>query len=232
MSYKTDLEHHIRESYKLISEYEEMLRLSSDPKEQGRARRNVEEQWKLVKGHLDEYVPLCKRLNVNISEDLLEIAAHFLEYETSFPLPKSSPQKTLQADVLTEINAKLDSLLAGQNKIYEAGLRERKAIVHILGIMETRSKVRHKEVYDLANRLQEWARRVEQTGLPADSELRQAIAQLATPIDESVGINHYVEATLPLIPGILAYKFEFGAEHKVDLQALWDEIRQRFGLMS
>ncbi len=100
--------------------------------------------------------------------------------------------------------------------------------MHILGIIESRSEVRHKEIYYLANRLQEWARRVEQTGLPADPELRQAIAQLAAPVDESMGINHYVEATLPLVPGILAYKFEFAAEHKVDLQALWDEIKKRF----
>ena len=108
----------------------------------------------------------------------------------------------------------LDTLLAGQNKIYEAGLSERKAIVHILGIIETRSEVRHKEIYNLASRLQKWARRVEQTGLPADPELRQAIAQLAAPVDESMGLNHYVEATLPLVPGILAYKFEFASESR------------------
>ena len=37
MARKTDLEQHLRASYKLIKEYEEILRLSGDPTERARA---------------------------------------------------------------------------------------------------------------------------------------------------------------------------------------------------
>ena len=83
MSRKTDLEQHIRESYKLIREFEDILRLSDNPKEQARARRAINEQWDIIKGYVAEYVPLCERLGLGIPEDITEIATHFPEYTAS-----------------------------------------------------------------------------------------------------------------------------------------------------
>lgn len=80
MPRKDDLERHIRESYKLIREYEDIRRLSDEPKEQVRSQRAIEEQWNLVKGFLEEYLPLCKRLEASIPTDLVEIAARFPQY--------------------------------------------------------------------------------------------------------------------------------------------------------
>jgi len=77
MSRKTDLEQHIRESYQLIREYEEIQRLSDDPKEQARSRRAIEEQRVLIKGYLAEYVPLCERLGLTMPEDIAEMVARF-----------------------------------------------------------------------------------------------------------------------------------------------------------
>jgi hypothetical protein len=74
MSRKIDLEQHIRESYNLIREFEDILRLSDNPKEQARARRTIEEQWELINGYLAEYVPLCKRLRLVMPEDITETA--------------------------------------------------------------------------------------------------------------------------------------------------------------
>lgn len=77
MARKEDIESHIRESYRLIREYEDILRLSADPKEQARARRAVEEQWTLVEGYLGEYLPLCRRIGTSPPADIAEIAARF-----------------------------------------------------------------------------------------------------------------------------------------------------------
>jgi len=74
MSRKTDLEQHIRESYSLIRQYEDMLRLSADPKEQARSRRGIEEQWELIERYLAEYVLLCERLSLTVPEDISEIS--------------------------------------------------------------------------------------------------------------------------------------------------------------
>jgi len=86
MSRKDDLENTIRGSYKLVSEYEDIRRLSSDPKEQARARRTVEEQQDLVRGYLAEYIPLCRRLNLPIPQDIAEIAI-----VVGVPLPSIAP---------------------------------------------------------------------------------------------------------------------------------------------
>jgi len=88
MGRREDLEQHIQQSYQLIREYEDIRHLSSDPKEQARARRTIEEQWQFIKGHLDEYISLCKPLKVSIAADIIEIAIHFPEYETLFSPPK------------------------------------------------------------------------------------------------------------------------------------------------
>jgi len=87
MSRKDDLENAIRDSYKLVREYADILRLSSDPKEQTRARRAIEEQWKLIKGYLSEYIPLCEHLGQAMPQDIVEISTAI---QSPFP-PLSSP---------------------------------------------------------------------------------------------------------------------------------------------
>jgi hypothetical protein len=54
MTRKEDLEEHIRNSHDLIREYEEILRLTSDPKEKARAKRAIKEQRSLVAEHQRE----------------------------------------------------------------------------------------------------------------------------------------------------------------------------------
>jgi hypothetical protein len=70
---KDDLEHHICESYDFIRQYEEIERTSDRPPEKARARREIEEQWRLVKGYIAEYQILCQRLGKPLAEDIMEI---------------------------------------------------------------------------------------------------------------------------------------------------------------
>ena len=87
MTLKTDLEQHIRESYKLIRQFEDILRLSDNPKEQTRSRRAIEEQRQLIRRYLAEYVPLCDRLNLTMPKDIAFIASSSL----SRPQPSRDP---------------------------------------------------------------------------------------------------------------------------------------------
>jgi hypothetical protein len=74
MSRKGDLESHIRESYGIVREYEDLIRTSDRPEEKLRARRAIEGQWALIEGYLEEY----RRLAGGAwPPDLVEIAAHF-----------------------------------------------------------------------------------------------------------------------------------------------------------
>jgi hypothetical protein len=77
MTRRQDLESHIRASYILICEYEDILRISDRPKEKARARRNIREQWGLIDGYLNEYLSLCERQGASLPSDVQEIAARF-----------------------------------------------------------------------------------------------------------------------------------------------------------
>lgn len=77
MSRKNDLERHIRESYELIRDYEDTIRLSKDPRERKYAQRVIEEQRLLVATHLQEYGLLCRNLSLVPAQDILEVANTF-----------------------------------------------------------------------------------------------------------------------------------------------------------
>jgi len=77
MSRKDDLERHIRNSYDIIRQYEEMVQTSDRPEEVQRAQRKIEEQWGLIRGPLVEYLALCRRRGLAVPEEISEIAATF-----------------------------------------------------------------------------------------------------------------------------------------------------------
>jgi hypothetical protein len=77
MGRKEDLEGHIRGSYKLILEYEDVIRLSDNPKERARAQRSINEQWGFIDGYLSEYLPLCQRTDMPLPTDISEVAVCF-----------------------------------------------------------------------------------------------------------------------------------------------------------
>jgi hypothetical protein len=74
MARKDDLESHIRESYGILHDYEDILRTSDRPEEKARARRIIEEQWSLVEGYLAEYRPL---VDDALPGDIAQIAVRF-----------------------------------------------------------------------------------------------------------------------------------------------------------
>lgn len=75
MSRKTDLESHIRESYDLIRQYEEIIQVSENPNEKKRAEREMTRQRQLIEGHLSEYRRIITESGQDIPEDIREMAA-------------------------------------------------------------------------------------------------------------------------------------------------------------
>ena len=74
MSRIHDLEGAIRESYGLIREYQDIIRLSDDPRTIRRAERAIAGQWELIDGYLHEYEPLCAHMGHAIPDDVAQIA--------------------------------------------------------------------------------------------------------------------------------------------------------------
>lgn len=96
MGRKEDLEQNIRESYKLIREYEEILRLSSDPREKTRAQRAIKEQRELIRTWLNEY----QRIGGGVLPDhITQVAVFPPDPQTAIPpmteKPRIKPQKAV-----------------------------------------------------------------------------------------------------------------------------------------
>jgi hypothetical protein len=79
-------------------------------------------------------------------------------------------------------------------------------------------------IVNIIQSLRHWARIVQQEGLPPNKDLRIAVEDLSRSIEDLGGTSQYLEANLPLIPGILNYKLELGSEHKVHLGELLKEL--------
>jgi formylglycine-generating enzyme required for sulfatase activity len=109
VSRRSNLEQHIRESYALVREYEEQGRLSSDPKERARCKREIAAQWALIQ----EQVAELWVLGGELPEDIRELAAALVEKPALVDSP-SGPEKTPAAPWRPELY-----LLSASRQPYE-----------------------------------------------------------------------------------------------------------------
>jgi hypothetical protein len=82
MARKEDLERNILQSDAIIREYRDKIQFATDPMERLRSERAIRQQQELIRGYLDEYVPLCRRFNMAVPKGIAQIIA-LLNEETS-----------------------------------------------------------------------------------------------------------------------------------------------------
>ena len=80
MQYIDDLEIHIRDSYTLIREYEQIRQDTDNPKERHRCKREADFQWELIESYLNDYINTCTNLGRDVPPDIRQIASHFPKY--------------------------------------------------------------------------------------------------------------------------------------------------------
>lgn len=73
MTRKNDLEQLIRDAYRIICEFEDILQFTENPLEKRRSQSKVMERWELIHGYLVEYQALCKGLGLDVPQDIREI---------------------------------------------------------------------------------------------------------------------------------------------------------------
>ncbi len=72
-----ELENRIRESYGLVREYEAMRQVEDDPRARLDQDRQINTQWSLIQGYLDDYLNRVARLHLAVPPDIRQIAARF-----------------------------------------------------------------------------------------------------------------------------------------------------------
>lgn len=128
MGHKDDLEKNIRESYRLICEYEEIQRLHPDPRERMRAQHLISDQQELIRRYLSEYIPLCQRLGLQTAPDILELIISFSgsEYQEPKKNAKAIRVLFLSADPSDTSRLRLGAEIREiQEQLQKARLRER-----------------------------------------------------------------------------------------------------------
>ena len=116
---------------------------------------------------------------------------------------------------LQRIEAKLD----------QGHVEDRQVAGQLLDAL-SQNQMAQAEVTQIVTELRDWMRAVQQSGLPLNAEVREALDALT----EHKGSDYqYLQLAIPLIPGILSYNVEVGSEHKVDLKSIWERIKVRFG---
>ena len=128
MGHKDDLEKNVRESYRLICEYEEIQRLHPDPRERMRAQHLISDQQELIRRYLSEYVSLCQRLGLQTSPDILELITSFSGSEYQEPKKNAKAVRVLflSADPSNASRLRLGAEIREiQEQLQKARLRER-----------------------------------------------------------------------------------------------------------
>ncbi|MBN1876013.1 MAG: caspase family protein [Anaerolineae bacterium] len=134
-------------------------------------------------------------------------------------IPNSTDQQPDEIlERLRRIEAKLD----------QGRVEDRQVAEQLLDAL-SQNQVAQTEAAQIVADLRDWMQAVQQSGLPLNTEVREALDTLT----EHKGSDYqYLQLAIPLIPGILSYNVELGSQHQVDLPALWESIQRRFGKKS
>jgi hypothetical protein len=84
-------------------------------------------------------------------------------------------------------------------------------------------RIEQGELGSVVESLRRWAQSVQTRGLPQDVDQCKAILNLTQPVEGRDGMYNYLHLALPLLPGLLS------VESEIDLNKLWNEMRERWG---
>jgi len=151
------------------------------------------------------------------------------------------PAQTVQGDweaLVAQVTARLDDLSAqlgrgvddlkrGQAALYRQTDRAyRHDLARILAAVQ-QGRLEQGEMQATLDALRRAMRVVMKEGLPMETELRAAVADLTEAVESSLGLERKLELALPLLP-LLTYKIELGVGSEMDLHDLWNELRARW----
>jgi len=222
----------IRQDLELLKGYEDELRYETDPRRLAKYRREIERQRESLSRFQQEYDDLQKQV---IGE------------------PPAEMQDT--ADMLHQMDAKLDGLLSGQ-KVIQDDLKDfRKTLLarfdasektvitaiverldqnqlatvqSILDGMEG-NRIPESELQETLNAVQQSLSEIKQNEAEYyDSQLVRDIESLSDVVDDPrLDVSHKLKVSLPIIPLILSYEGEVGLKSGLNLKAALQGLTAR-----
>ena len=216
----------IRKDMYLLEDYEDELRYETDPRRLARYRREIERQRDSLTRYQQEYDELRGQGTSGVPAGMQDTA-----------------------DMLHQMDAKLDGLLSGQ-KVIQDDLKDfRKTLLarfdaseqtlisaiverldqnqlatvqSILDGMEG-NRVPESELQGMLNAVQQSLSEIKQNEAGYyDSQMVCDIESLADVVDDPrLDVSHKLKVSLPIIPLILSYEGEVGIKSGLNLKAAW-----------
>ena len=84
------------------------------------------------------------------------------------------------------------------------------------------------EMYRTLDSILKVLRAMQSTDALLSTELREVVIQANTAIESSLDVKQKLELTLPIVPVFLEYKIELEAGSNIDLNAVYDEAKDRW----
>ena len=220
----------IRKDMDLLNDYEDELRYETDPRRLARYRREIERQRESLTHYQQEYDELHGQLTGE---------------------PPAGMQDA--ADMLRQMDAKLDGLRGGQKAIQDGLENCRKTLLarfddseqtiistvvqrldqnqsatvqSILDEIEANSLPENELQETLSAVLQALSEIKQNEAGYYDSRLVSEAAKLSEVVDDpKLDVNHKLKVSIPIIPLILKYETEVGLKGGLNLKNAWQRLK-------
>jgi hypothetical protein len=214
----------------LLNDYEDELRYETDPRRLARYRREIERQRESLSRYQQEYDELHGQVTGE---------------------PPAGMQDT--ADMLRQMNAKLDGLIGGQKAMQDDLKDFRKTLLtrfddseqaiistvvqrldqnqsatvqSILDEIETNRLPENELQETLSAVLQALSEIKENEAGYYDSRLVSEATNLLDVVDDpKLDVNHKLKVSIPIIPFILSYETEVGLKSELNLKNAWQRLK-------
>ncbi|MBN1487595.1 MAG: AAA-like domain-containing protein [Anaerolineae bacterium] len=111
-----------------------------------------------------------------------------------------------------------------EEKLDAGRIEDRQVAAQLLDALD-QNQIEQIEAFQMVTELREWVQEIQQTGLPLNAEVREALDALT---EHQGSAYQYLQLALPIIPGILSYNVELGSEHTITLKGIWERFKSRF----
>jgi hypothetical protein len=209
----------VRQDMDLLKSYEDELRYETDPRRLARYRREIGRQRESLSRYQHEYDELRGQV---IGE------------------PPAGMQDT--ADMLRQMDAKLDSLMIGQKAMQDDLKDFRKTLLArfddseqtIISTVVQRldqkidsNRLPENELQETLSAVVQALSEIKQNKAGYyDSQLVSEAANLSEVVDDpKLDVNHKLKVSIPIIPLILSYETEVGLKGELNLETAWQRLK-------
>lgn len=220
----------IRQDLNLLKEYEDELRYETDPRRLERYHREIERQRESLIRYQQEYKELQKQVTGKPPAEMVDTADLLRQMDAKLD-DVLNGQKVMQKD-LNDLRKTLLARFDASEQVIISTIVQRldqnqlATVQSILDEIETH-RVPENELQETLSALQQALLEISQTGLN-DLQLVSEAKNLSEMVDDpKLDVSHKLKVSIPIIPLILSYETEVELKSGLNLKAAWQRLKVR-----